>query len=114
MLNRRGFLTILSGALLAPDPEKLLWQPGKRLISIPSGRKLIGVERYSIWTFVNPAASFYSMRSTGTDYWGSLGGITSADVERAAAKVFKPNIHKRVCWAVWNDQHEIVSGEIHA
>lgn len=34
MLNRRGFLTALVGAFVA-DPERALWVPGKKLISIP-------------------------------------------------------------------------------
>ena len=39
MLNRRGFLgTLLAGAAL--DPERLLWVPGKKLISIPKPRLL--------------------------------------------------------------------------
>jgi hypothetical protein len=33
-MNRRGFITtLLAGAVL--DPERLLWTPGKKLISIP-------------------------------------------------------------------------------
>jgi len=41
-LGRRGFLSLLGiGAVVVatqaiPDPERLLWMPGKRLISIPS------------------------------------------------------------------------------
>ena len=37
-MNRRGFFGLLAGAAaLALDPEKALWVPGKKLISIPSG-----------------------------------------------------------------------------
>jgi hypothetical protein len=32
-MNRRGFLSMLAGATL--DPERLLWRPGAKLISIP-------------------------------------------------------------------------------
>ena len=32
-MNRRGFLAMLTGAAL--DPERLLWVPGRKLISIP-------------------------------------------------------------------------------
>lgn len=35
MVTRRGFLASLAAALVAPDPERLLWRPGARLISIP-------------------------------------------------------------------------------
>jgi hypothetical protein len=36
-VNRRGFLSTLGigGATLALDPERLLWRPGAKLISIP-------------------------------------------------------------------------------
>lgn len=38
-MNRRGFLGTLAGlaATAALDPERLLWTPGKKLISVPSG-----------------------------------------------------------------------------
>lgn len=37
-MNRRGFLTALlsSAAAVAIDPERLLWVPGRKLISIPT------------------------------------------------------------------------------
>ncbi len=35
MLNRRGFLAAIAAAVTL-DPEKLLWVPGKKLISIPA------------------------------------------------------------------------------
>lgn len=41
-MNRRGFLAALIGAA-AFDPEKLLWVPGKKLISIPKPRALNGI-----------------------------------------------------------------------
>lgn len=34
-MNRRGFLAALLGTAVL-DPERLLWVPGKRLISIPA------------------------------------------------------------------------------
>lgn len=34
-MNRRGFLSALAGAL-AIDPERALWAPGKKLISVPA------------------------------------------------------------------------------
>jgi hypothetical protein len=35
-VNRRGFLAGLFGAAaVAADPERLLWTPGRKLISIP-------------------------------------------------------------------------------
>lgn len=35
-MNRRGFLATLAAAFVAPDPERLLWVPGARLISVPA------------------------------------------------------------------------------
>jgi len=34
MINRRGFLASLAAAVFA-DPERLLWRPGAKTISIP-------------------------------------------------------------------------------
>ena len=40
IMNRRGFITsLITGAVL--DPERLLWTPGRKLISIPSGKEII-------------------------------------------------------------------------
>lgn len=40
MNNRRGFLKFLGGAAATAtlDPERLLWVPGQRVISIPAPR----------------------------------------------------------------------------
>lgn len=46
MLNRRGFLTALAGAFVA-DPDRLLWVPGKKLISVP---KVISVPKPRVVT----------------------------------------------------------------
>lgn len=35
-MTRRTLLSLFAAALVAPDPEKLLWRPGAKLISIPS------------------------------------------------------------------------------
>lgn len=42
-MNRRGFITrLLVGAgAVAVDPERLLWTPGAKLISIPSSNVLL-------------------------------------------------------------------------
>lgn len=41
-MNRRGFLGFLGAAVVgaALDPEKLLWVPGRKLISIPPAPKV--------------------------------------------------------------------------
>ena len=41
-MNRRGFLAALAGAAAyALDPERALWVPGKKLISIPAPRVVL-------------------------------------------------------------------------
>ena len=42
MNSRRGFLSALAGAMVL-DPEKLLWRPGAKTISIPKQMKWIRV-----------------------------------------------------------------------
>ncbi len=44
MLNRRGFFSTLAAvaATAALDPERLLWLPGKKLISIPAAITVSG------------------------------------------------------------------------
>lgn len=39
-MNRRGFLGALMATMVV-DPEKLLWVPGKKLISIPEPKPLL-------------------------------------------------------------------------
>lgn len=36
-MNRRAFLSLVgAGLTAAADPERLIWQPGRKLISIPN------------------------------------------------------------------------------
>ncbi len=37
-MNRRGFLGVLLAGAVLSDPERALWIPGKKLISIPAPR----------------------------------------------------------------------------
>ncbi len=66
-LGRRGFLGAMIGACLL-DPERLLWVPGKKLISIPKPRPLWA---YVIRRYVNRGATtdvYYEMyKSAGFD-----------------------------------------------
>jgi hypothetical protein len=56
--NRRGFLALAAGMLL--DPERLLWRPGAKHISIPAPQHVRLLDYYKIewpvktreWTFV--------------------------------------------------------------
>lgn len=43
-MNRRAFLSALAAAFVL-DPEKLLWQPGAKLISIARPRRIVGYDR---------------------------------------------------------------------
>jgi hypothetical protein len=55
-VNRRGFLSALiaAGTAAAIDPEKLLWEPGRKLISIPKPRRIVnGFRVGDIVTFQN-------------------------------------------------------------
>ncbi len=52
-LSRRGLLGMLAGAMVM-DPEKLLWVPGKKLISIPK-----------------PKAAEHQWIVMGRDGWGN-------------------------------------------
>jgi len=42
-MRRRSFLAAIAAAFVAPDPERLLWQPGQNLISIPAAPKVVPV-----------------------------------------------------------------------
>lgn len=44
-MRRRSFLTAIAAAFVAPDPERLLWTPEKKLISIPAPKR---VQAYKI------------------------------------------------------------------
>lgn len=44
-MNRCGFLGLLAGA--AVDPERLLWVPGRKLISIPAPSIYLSLDEFS-------------------------------------------------------------------
>ena len=50
-VNRRGFLAALlgTGAAMTLDPERLLWRPGAKLISIPVKSDLICTNQIAFW-----------------------------------------------------------------
>ncbi len=52
-MNRRAFLTALvaAPAALAFDPERALWMPGKKLISIPAPRAIAIAYKFHGETF---------------------------------------------------------------
>lgn len=53
-LGRRGFLSVLLAAAVAPDPERLLWTPGKKLISIPAPMVPAGFDDFE-WYYLDSA-----------------------------------------------------------
>jgi hypothetical protein len=72
-MNRRGLLGAALGAFVA-DPERLLWVPGKKLISIPkapmSGYEEIQLMLRTGWQLMNdrsgkPSLSQYSPQRLG-------------------------------------------------
>ncbi len=46
-MDRRAFLSLLAGAIL--DPERLLWEPGRKSISIPKLRLEPRIAAMSGW-----------------------------------------------------------------
>lgn len=53
-MNRRGFLGVLAAACVL-DPERALWVPGARLISVPAprpGNCFISVDEFTRWYMV--------------------------------------------------------------
>ena len=63
-MNRRGFISAMMGGFVA-DPERLLWVPGKKLISIPANR----LKRFRVTCVVGPNC-YYAEPGTprGTEY----------------------------------------------
>lgn len=65
-MNRRGFFGLLAGfaATATMDPERLLWVPGKKLISIPSPHPIIGPGFFHLGDIITVGGFF--------DQWGDL------------------------------------------
>lgn len=105
-MNRRSFLqTLVAGITAAQDPEKLLWEPGKRLISIPKtvviqprpvtlnvGDIFTIAGRYAVNPHVDPA--------TGKEYkflqrfiaTGTFTATTVPEEDTGEYKFFPPSI----------------------
>jgi hypothetical protein len=70
-VNRRLFLgTLLGTAAAAADPERMLWTPGRKLISIPKWLPVLPVlKRGDTITFVRYRAldDYWSLQ----DYWAT-------------------------------------------
>lgn len=121
-MNRRGFLTALCAALAAPpDPDKLLWTPGKKLISVPSGKKLISADYWSVLfqreKNISGCAAYQGLCLVGGEPWGSHPLIkTNMDAmmyARNYRNTYYPD-HKYVTVVVHSDSGENYIGEIYA
>ena len=68
-LNRRGFFGLLGGAVAAItlDPEKALWVPEKKLISIPKPLVLDDVSVRFVRSYDPAGGQFISRMDV---YWG--------------------------------------------
>jgi hypothetical protein len=74
MLSRRGLIGLLAGAAgaMVLDPEKLLWVPGRKLISIPLAARRFKPPYWVVeikdaagnWTRYTYAGDFYSSLPT--------------------------------------------------
>ena len=69
-MNRRGFFAALSGFAL--DPERLLWTPGKKLISIPKPRFKVYTELSEVPLSIESLADVYAMLNE----WARTGKVT--------------------------------------
>lgn len=85
LMNRRGFLSALVGfaAGATLDPERLLWVPGKKLISIPAPR----VVKYLPVKYGVKVCVPYALLTTATDAWFIA---ALRDMERVHPAFFTP------------------------
>ena len=67
-MTRRALLSMLTAAIA--DPERLVWQPGAKLISIPKPRlhlmadiRLVDSVTVTEWYWVGPGGKLYNMRT---------------------------------------------------
>ncbi len=71
-MNRRLFLSTLAAGLAGAtlDPEKLLWTPGKKLISIPAPQKLLGPLPYWYTVYYSPRSPLgWDIHTTVSREW---------------------------------------------
>ncbi len=89
-MNRRGFFGLLAGiaATAFLDPEKLLWKPGARLISIPNPPRVI-VRRYLLDGEIFPTDG-YDYKAF-VEFEAPVTGITMGEVfGEFATRIFPP------------------------
>lgn len=115
-MDRRGFISALCAAMAAPDPDKLLWKPGAKLISVPKGPKLIEAKDWSLWFSMdkNPTP-LNAYMSFGIMSWPRPAGVTwkSTDVlSRAKQKLNELDSRYTFCRWYARDGKDFVIGEI--
>lgn len=72
-MNRRAFFGVLAAGLVAAaDPERLLWVPGRKLISIPKPPPSSGID-YSLGPPLTIVEFWY--KRDGVVYRREVGGI---------------------------------------
>jgi hypothetical protein len=101
MNTRRGFLGALAGAAaaLTLDPERLLWRPGAKLISIPAvAPEIVSVRFISAWSADQGRMLTWLEASYGfmlRDVVGVVSKTASGrDVESAARKLNLLAVHR--------------------
>jgi hypothetical protein len=120
-MKRRGFLSALCATLVASDPDELLWRPGARLISVPSGNKLITADLWSILfqkeKNVNAFHSYASFCLMGGGNFGPHPLIKTnkdaLDYARNYRKFYYPD-HKYINVVSFSNSGEKHIGEIYA
>lgn len=73
-MNRRNFLSLLAASLTL-DPERLLWTPGKKLISIPKPKPpMIGETKLDSGAYIQePFIYVWNSAHTKTYKWPVVG-----------------------------------------
>jgi len=92
IMNRRGFLSALLGAVAAPmvlDPERLLWVPGAKTISIPSQAVMDG------WEYLVQEDVFLDLRQKEMLHAGDKIWILADPPMPPDARLLRPKLDTR-------------------
>ncbi len=109
-MNRRSFFSALAAiaATAALDPERLLWRPGAKLISIPQGPRLIDPHEFLHLHDMITIAGYYAVNPVtgkevpGVLQWYTVVGYAESSVELIPAmriRADSPEIDARL----WNN-----------
>ena len=93
-LDRRGFVALV-GATLAIDPERLMWTPGAKCISVPAPlSNLMITSRYD---HVLDCYRFQIAAGTGAVYGGDFAGLRH---KHEAIQVLADNVGVSPRWLI--------------